>query len=271
MRQSFSLRSGLAIASVATLMACSKDESVTPTPQNETGTVVLEFDNVFGEQDLALGTTYTTPLGEDFTPSTLAYYVSNVQLQRADGTWYTVPQDRSYFLVNEAEAETTEPTLTDVPAGTYTALRFVLGVDSLRSVSPLEQRTGALDPAGRASDMYWSWNSGYIFVKLEGHSSKAAGGGHGSDVGTLLYHIGGFGGLTSPTISNIRTVTVAIPEAVTVAAGRPKQIHLLADVARIFDGTAPVRIAEHSTVMFTDFSTTVSANMATMFSVDHAH
>ena len=74
-----------------------------------------------------------------------------------------------YFLIDESDADTHEPVLS-VPEGEYKTLSFILGVDSLRNTMDVSQRTGVLDVSGAATDMYWSWNSGYIFFKMEGTS-----------------------------------------------------------------------------------------------------
>ena len=63
----------------------------------------------------------------------------------------------------------------------------------------VSQRTGVLDPSGAGADMYWTWNSGYIFFKMEGTSPAATGMGN-----SFMYHIGGFGGYSAPTINNIK-------------------------------------------------------------------
>lgn len=52
-----------------------------------TGSMQLRFDNVVGNQDLELTKgVYTNAAGEQFSVTKLAYFVSNIRLQRADGT-----------------------------------------------------------------------------------------------------------------------------------------------------------------------------------------
>lgn len=77
-------------------------------------------------------------------------------------------------------------------------MSFILGVDSLRSTKDLSERTGVLDPTAAGGDMYWSWNSGYNSLKMEGTSRSLPMG------GDFMYHIGGFGGYSSATINNIK-------------------------------------------------------------------
>lgn len=270
MNQISSLR--VAALGLAVLLIMSGCGNQTTEPLNDGGgTVVLEFDNVVGPQELVLsGPSYVNATGESFTVTTCKYYISNVVLYRQDGARYTIPQDSSYFLVDEASASSRLATLSRVPSGTYTSISFMIGVDSLRSASDVSRRTGVLDPGTAAADMYWVWNSGYIFMKLEGSSPAAPEAPSGERM--FRYHVGGFGGITSPTINNIRTVTLPIPGAgMKVQRDKKTTMHLLADIMRIFDATPNVSIAANPTVMFAPFSSTIAGNYATMFSVDHVH
>ncbi len=75
----------------------------------------------------------------------------------------------------------------------------MIGVDSLKSISDVAQRTGVLDPASYGTDnMYWSWNAGYIFFKLENLFGNSTPQGKSTTPTKNLnqFHIGGFGGKT---------------------------------------------------------------------------
>jgi hypothetical protein len=125
-----------------------------PEPAANTGNLYLELEPTVGTAPLVLGSTaYPTDNGEQFTISTFKYYLSSVKLQRTDGTQYTVPD--GYFLVDAAQPASQHVALHDIPAGTYTGLSFVVGVDSARNVAGAQ--TGALDPV---KGMFWDWNSG---------------------------------------------------------------------------------------------------------------
>jgi hypothetical protein len=127
-----------------------------------------------------------------------------------------------------------------------------------------------LDPsAGMDAGMYWGWNSGYIFFKMEGASAAAPVDPSGQH--KFRYHIGGFGGYSAATINNIKTITIdlnagGIPK---VRQGREANVHLMVDVLKLFNGTTNISIATNPTVMFSDFSVKVANNYASMFSHDH--
>ena len=260
----------LLTAALFVFSQCKKDDDTDP---NETGHFEMEFDNIVGGEELNLGTgTYTNAAGESFSVTLLNYYISNIELIRADGSVYTMPQDSSYFLVKESDETTHAIEMEDVPAGDYTSVRFVVGVDSLRNTMDIGQRTGVLDPANNTGDdnMYWTWHSGYIFFKMEGLSSQAP-----VDPGGLnkyRFHIGGFGGMSSPTINNVKTVTLDFNgvKALVRKDAHP-HAHIFVDVAKVFEGETTVKIAENATVMFNPFSVNIANNYQHMFVVDHIH
>jgi hypothetical protein len=88
---------------------------------------------------------------------------------------------------------------------------------------------------------------------------------------SFYYHIGGFGGYSSATINNIKTVTLdltvrGVPK---VKAGKETNIHLLVDALKMFSGNTTISIAAHPMVMFDAYSTTIANNLAGMFRHDH--
>lgn len=250
------------------LTVSKKDEAAINFNQVNNAPLSIEFDNIVGGQDLQLNTgSYTNAAGDSFSVSLLQYFISNIRLIKEDGSEYMVPQDSSYFLIRENDRDTRFARV-NVPEGDYTSLSFVLGVDSLRSTMDISQRKGVLDPSGGMDGMYWGWNSGYIFFKLEGISPQAPldpGGQH-----KFRYHIGGFGGYSAPTINNIRTVTLDLnPGGIAkVRSGRKSNIHLKVDIAQAFAATTRVSIAANSTVMFSAFSASIADNYTTMFRHD---
>jgi hypothetical protein len=251
---------------VTGMSSCKKDENAL----KGNGPVTLHFDNRFGNDDLVLGNTYTTSNGESLTPTTFNYYVSNFVLIKADGSEYVVPKDECYHLVRADQSATTDLTINNVPAGEYTSVRFIIGVDSLKNTAPVSERTGDLDVAGAASDMYWTWNSGYIFYKLEGTSPQAP---YDSmmNAAMMFYHIGGFGGYSSATVNNIRTVTISSSDKALVGEGHHPEVHIFADADAVFNNPTQITIAAHPGLMGGPFSTTISANYADMFSINHVH
>ncbi len=249
---------------------CKKDEVNPNPPAEEMASMSVEFDNIIGGQNLFLNTVnYTNAAGEQFNISLLQYFISNIKLRKTDGTYYTLNQDSSYFLIKESDPATRYARF-KAPPGDYDQLTFVLGVDSLRSTMDVSKRTGVLDPSGGMDDgMYWGWNSGYIFFKMEGISPVAPLDPTGQR--KFRYHIGGFGGYSAPTLSNIKTITIDLSASGIAQArkGRNANIHLMADVLKAFNGPTTLSIAANPTVMFSDYSMNIANNYTSMFYHDH--
>jgi len=247
------------------VLAC--DTNDTNPVTTATGKMRIAFDNVVGASDLKLGTgSYQNSSGEAFAVTKFNYFVSNIRLRKQDGSDYVVPQDSSYFLIQEDKPASQTITLNNLPAGNYTGLTFTVGVDSVRSLADISKRTGVLDPALN-DGMYWEWNSGYIFMKLEGTSPVAP----ALQNNTFFYHVGGFGGGYDgkKTINNLRTVTVPFASNVaSVQSGSIPSVQLKTDVMKIFDGPTKLSIANYSSVMFDPYSTNIATNYAQMFSFD---
>jgi hypothetical protein len=232
------------------------------------GQLTIEFDNHVGDDDLVLGTAYVNSSNETFTLSKLNYFISNIKLRTQDNQEFIVPQDSSYFLVMEDDQESQEVIIKNIPAGDYNQITFTVGVDSLRSTMDITKRQGVLDPAQGHDGMYWTWNSGYIFFKMEGTSPAApADADH-----KFYYHIGGYGGYETPALNNLREATIDMGNSIAqVRSNKAPEVHLHVDVQEIFYNPETISIAQHPLVMFAEYSKTVSANYVNMFTFDHVH
>lgn len=257
------------LALVIGFVACKKKHDHDPAPNpNMKGSIEFEFEHFVGTQAFSFGTSYTNPAtGESFTPSMLRYFISNIELKTSAGVSYVVPQEQSYFLIDHEKPETLKFVINDIPEGDYNEVSFIIGVDSLRNTKPTSERTGNLDIAGVAQGMYWSWNSGYIFVKFEGTSPQST-----ATDGKFRYHIGGFGGYSSPTINCIRKKTINFGmDKAKVRNGKTPTLHFAVDLLKFFNGTTQLKIANNHTVMFNPFAVNIANNYVEMFSLDHIH
>lgn len=247
---------GALLGAALGLGSCKKDTTSQPT----VGTVSFELENVAGAKAVALdGTTYATASGETFSISTLEYYISNVVFTKADGSTYAAPG--VYHLVDASKPSTTEFTIDNVPVGDYAGVQFVVGVDSTATKADPLSLTGDLNPA---NNMYWVWNTGHIFMKLEGTVTSAGN-------KALTAHIGGY----RAPYNAIVTAAPAFPSGTTllVRADHAPQIHFAADVLRLFDGVTHLPLSTFPTAMQPSAaSVQVARNYAAgMFSVEHIH
>jgi hypothetical protein len=236
------------------LSSCKKDHVNEITGM---GSVNLEFDHRVGSQVLQLGTgAYTNEYGDDYTVTTFKYYVSNVTFLKEDGSKVLVPE--SYLLINAADASTKIQELKNIPAGDYTGVTFTIGVDKDRNFAGAQ--TGALDPA---NGMFWSWNSGYIFLMFEGTSPEST-----QASNQLFYHVGG----AEDPYNTIRTTTLTFPATLRVRSNSDPDVHLFVDIASLFKGKTQISFATISGFHGGEDAMVVADNYASgLFRVDHIH
>ncbi len=232
----------------------------------ETFSARLEISPVVGDQPFQLddgsgAVSYRTASGDQFSATRLRYYLSNFRLRRADGSFYQAPLDakssEGYFLVDVAVPASQTFKFIDAPAGDYSGVEFLVGVDDARNSAGVQ--TGALDPA---RGMFWTWRTGYIFLSLEGQSPQSSAPQH-----ALTFHVGGGG-----KDSLARQVYLPVGETpLHVRANIEPLIHLHMDVAALFHAAHDIRLAETNTVMDSAQGAVIADNAASMFRIDHIH
>lgn len=146
---------------------------------------------------------YTGADGNPITFSTFRCYISGIRLFRSGTQVWQEPS--SYHLVDASIPGSLDVPLTIPAYLKYSAIRFNIGIDSLTNVSGA--MGGDLDPS---KGMYWSWQSGYINLKIEGKSPLSPARNH-----EFHYHLGGYSGKESSlqtielNVSNSDSVTIS--------------------------------------------------------------
>lgn len=252
----FNITLALGFALVTTLFSCKKENDNNSTPQPTPTTIVIELEHVWGAtaEPFEMDKEFIQPMsGEKITFRTLRYYLSNVKLKKTDGSWWSEPE--SYRLIDAAVDIQPELEIKGVPTGDYTEISFTIGVDSTRNVSGAQD--GALSPS---NGMFWSWNTGYIFIKAEGDAPASA-------TGSFAYHIGGF----KDPDNAIQVKSFVMPGGVISIKGNAKpQFHFLVNAARFWHGgikTADVNRVHMPGPQAVIFST----NFANGVVLDHIH
>jgi hypothetical protein len=252
----------LAISSTV-FSACKKE----PDPHDDhdhdhntptTGSLILEFENVVGNEALVLNDSiYLNQNGDTFNVTTFKYYISNVKLYKANGDHYDVPN--SYYLIDASNPSSCAFTISSIPTGSYTSIEFMIGVDSTRNVSGVQ--SGALDPG---NNMFWSWSSGYIMVKFEGTSPQSS-----ASQNAVMYHIGGFTG----TNNVLKTITPDLHgHSIDISTTSTPQMHLMTDVLEMFKTPTLMDFSVINGIHMPGANAkTVADNYADMITVDHIH
>ena len=236
-------------------VACNSDDNEQPSTSKPV--LKLSFAHLMNAENLVFNKMYTNASNEPFTVKTLRYYVGEVNLTKTGGQTWTQPSG-SYALIDASKQEKLNWSLAQVPDGEYTQLSFLLGVDSLYNVSGAQE--GALDPL---NGMFWTWNSGYIFLKLEGVSDSIK-----TDRKSYEIHIGGF----KKPYNAIRRITLDLtgkPLRINGQAANLSEVKIKTDVARLLNGEPNVMsVKSNSDISMPSVAATkVADNYAQMFSV----
>lgn len=141
----------------------------------------LAFRPTFNAQPLVPGTTYThASTADSIRVDVLRFYISALTFYRNDTVVFR-PEPSVYLVsIDDTASLTLQLALPDTLR--WTRLSFQLGIDSATNVSGA--LGGALDPT---TGMYWTWQSGYINVKLEGRSGHSP-----ARNQQFQYHLGGY-------------------------------------------------------------------------------
>ncbi len=147
-------------------------------------TVMLHAHAKLGTADFAFNTEVTNWEGRKMKFTTAQMYVSNFVFHK-DGGMQMV--DDSYLLL---KAGTMMYEVGEIPNDHYHGFGFKVGVDSIANHAdpaswPSEHALSSNNP----DHAFWSWNSGFIFIKVEGMVDTTANM-DGTANAPFIYHIG---------------------------------------------------------------------------------
>lgn len=214
--------------------------------------VTLTFDIVAGTTPVRCGTA-VTGLGTSSAtaqPKDLRFYVSGVKLLKADGTeaavtlganddWTLTSGSDNVTLIDLEDATgscaagtaATHATVTGtVAAGTYTGVKFVMGVPSALNHTDYATAAKPLDVAALA----WSWQSGRKFAKVEMTDPDGTAGTWTAK--TFNFHLGSTGCTGNPANGEIVSCTAPNRMDVKLASFDAGTQKIALDVAALLAG-----------------------------------
>ncbi|TNE80009.1 MAG: hypothetical protein EP332_08930 [Bacteroidetes bacterium] len=206
-------------AGIFLIQACEKDKPTpTPTPTSSTTKMHIELQPV-GEsdhEDLVLNQMYLNANGDSVSFSEVRYWLSNIELVREDGSVWAEPN--SYRLIERSALNKREEIMLEVPNGNYKAIRYSIGVDADHN-SSLDSVKGELSPN---VGMSWTWATGYIFFKSEGHFYNP----NTMQRELWQYHIG--------MNANYKQVDLAFPAPVNLTGEKELHMHAVLHTLDLF-------------------------------------
>ncbi len=144
--------------------------------------LTVAFEPRWGEVSVRPGEWYDLAMdGSSRSVDRLDGLFSGFQMLTGDGKWIPATAQVGWMSLGQNR---TELTLTNLPTGTYQALRFDLGLPP--EINHADTASyGPQNPLNPSlNGLHWSWQGGYVFLALEGHW-RAAGGKEGG----YSYHL----------------------------------------------------------------------------------
>lgn len=218
MKFSFSLPVIILSAILLSFSGCHKDAE----PKGAMGTLQMHLHNYIGTEEVdAYNVIYTLDGGRKISFSIAQFYLSNIQLEKADGSIYTV-KDTIILKTQDQEAYV----VAKVPVGDYKSVRFTVGLDSVTNLQ-WPTASGKLNH----SEMWFDATAqpeGYIYLNVQGKiDTTADASGSEADMQPFSFRIG----------TNKHVMQVVMPqENFTVSPNMSQFVHIYADLLKLFDG-----------------------------------
>ena len=253
----------LALLLCVSIISCSSDDE---NLEGQTGTLTLKFDNSVGDQDFIFGASYNKSSNESYKLTALKYIISNVRVKDSKGNVFTYPAENNLFIVDAANRNNARETLTTfnhLETADYTEITFGIGIDQNRFALGAEGQGNFLAEAQTAG-MMWSWATGYRFMRFDGTYTNAT-----VTNGALALHMGSVG----TSLDNYKEITLTLPNTVRVREAAQPEVHIVADISKVFDGETSVNFADGYNQVHTSATTTpvIANNLKGIFKVHHVH
>ena len=189
--------------------------------QEKKDSLVLRLNFKFKDETLVQNKKYISESKDTLEIETFRFYISNIKLQYSDATTFSEPN--SYHLIDIENPNSFRIPIAKNSGEAISKVSFSIGIDSLASVSGA--MSGDLDPT---KGMYWTWQSGFINMKIEGKSSSCK-----TRKNAFQFHIGGY---MKPNYA-IRTIELKPINS---------NLEINVDVAELFKS---IKLAENNSIM----------------------
>lgn len=211
------------LAAITFLSSCKKEKQPDPTPATTpTGTVILHLHSFVGLNEVAYDSIYTDLSGRKISLNMAQLYLSGIELQKADGSFYGLSNAK---VLKTLENE--EYILGTAPVGNYKSFRFKVGLDA---------GTNAADPSTNAAllnhtEMWFNTTAqpdGYVFMNVQGKVDTTAGGaGPDANMQNFVFKIG--------TNAHYKQVTMP-DQPFSILQDQAQFVHMYIDYGKLFTG-----------------------------------
>ena len=185
----------------------------------------LEFvflPNFAGTPVLADSLRYENSSKETLSFTRISLLLSGFALEKETGGWVEFPGQNAWL---DLEKQRWDFRLTDIPSGTYRAVRFFVGPDGKTNHADIS-KIPVDDPLHPVlNNLHWDWQGGYIFMAVEGFFRRA-----NEKPAGYSYHFA----------RDPRRTCINLP--VTLELKENGALHLDFDLASLFNSPRPISI-----------------------------
>ena len=143
----------------------------------------LEIEPLWQGKPLALNQKLSGGRLADISISRLDGLLSQLALQRADGSWL---ESEKWFVFFSAEKQRLSAKADGLSAEEFKGIRFRVGVDAKTDFSDPQVWPPEHPLHPDVCGLHWGWRSGYVFLAIEGHWKSETKG-----VSGFSYHLAG--------------------------------------------------------------------------------
>ncbi len=248
------------IATILTSIGCKKSNSTsTIVSAVDSGRFFFHLHTNVDTNEVTYGTVYTTTEGRKISVSIAQLYISHIQLVKADGSIYSIPNT---MLLKQQETE--QYYISMVPVGDYKSVRFSVGLDSTANTY-----SATADTALNHPEMWFGMSAqpyGYIYLKFKGSiDTTTNANGTTALMQPFMYAIG----------TNAHYNVVSLPDhnpIYSVTKGSSCEAHITIDYNKLFSG---IILNNNSNLMIVSksdnssaLSNSISNNIPSMFSYE---
>lgn len=180
----------ISVSSMLFLFGCKKNDAVDQVTPHDTIPASTEqlfsfqLQTTVGNIPADFVSVFTDATGRKFSLSDFRFYLSKIVLIKDDNNELPITDT----VILGSITQQTFP-LAVIPVGSYKGFKFLFGLDSATNHSDPTIYPSSSPLSLQNNPLHWSWNSGYIFMKLEGLADTTL-----NNTGTpnenIVYHLG---------------------------------------------------------------------------------
>lgn len=222
-----------------------------PSSGEITTNVKLHIHHKVGANQMHLDSVYTAGNGRKFKFTSAHFYLGQVMFDQ-EGTWETA--DIPYAII---EPGTMGYTFEGFPVAHYHGFDCLIGIDSVTNHSDPSTYAATHPLAPQSPSMHWSWNAGYIFIRLEGMCDTTAGM-TGTVDAPFTFHVG----------TDAMKQSLSFTKHFDAKASVDNEIHMTADWLRFLDNVDLRTENSTHTMNNMPLATKISGNSVNVLSVN---